>query len=75
MDNKKKKKSTKTKIDIILPNYNSHEFIVSTIKSIVNQSYFNWKLSIVDDNSNKKTKNILKKLTNIYQNILLEYFK
>ena len=63
MENKKKKKSTKTEIDIILPNYNSHEFIVSTIKSIVNQSYFNWKLSIVDDNSNKKTKNILKKFS------------
>ena len=41
MENKKKKK---TKIDIILPNYNSHEFIVETIKSIINQSYFNWNL-------------------------------
>ena len=57
MENKKKKK---TKIDIVLPNYNSHQFIVETIKSIINQSYINWKLIIVDDNSDKKTKNILK---------------
>ena len=58
MENKKKKK---TQIDIILPNYNSHEFIEETIKSIKRQSYSNWKLTIVDDNSNKKTKQILKK--------------
>ena len=57
MENKKKK----AKIDIILPNYNSHEFIVETIKSIINQNYSNWALTIVDDNSNTKTKNILKK--------------
>ena len=57
MENKKKK----AKIDIILPNYNSHVFIVETIKSIINQNYSNWVLTIVDDNSNTKTKNILKK--------------
>ena len=60
MENKKKEK---TKIDIILPNYNSHEFILETINSVICQSYFNWKLTIVDDNSNKKTKDILKKFS------------
>ena len=60
MENKKKKK---TKIDIILPNYNSHKFISETINSIINQSYFNWNLTIVDDHSNKKTKDILKKFS------------
>ena len=58
MENKKKK--TK-KIDIILPNYNSYKFISETIKSITNQNYSDWELIIIDDNSNKKTKNILKK--------------
>jgi len=58
MENKKKKKK---KIDIILPNYNSHEFLEETLKSIVNQSYFNWRLIIVDDNSDNKTKQILRK--------------
>ena len=56
MENKKKKKP---KIDIVLPNYNSHEFITETIKSIINQSYSNWQLIIVDDNSDRNTKNIL----------------
>jgi len=59
MENKKKKK---TKIDIILPNYNSYKFIEETIKSVKNQNYSYWKLTIVDDNSNQKTKKILKKI-------------
>ena len=36
MENKKKEK---TKIDIILPNYNSSQFINKTIQSILKQSY------------------------------------
>tara|TARA_B100001248_G_scaffold70607_1_gene49956 strand:- start:1751 stop:2524 length:774 start_codon:yes stop_codon:yes gene_type:complete len=60
MENKKKEK---TKIDIILPNYNSSQFILDTIKSISNQTYKNWKLIIVDDFSDKETRNILKKIS------------
>jgi teichuronic acid biosynthesis glycosyltransferase TuaG len=54
-----KKKSIK--IDIILPNYNSNKFIKETINSILNQSFKNWRLIIVDDNSNLDNKKILKK--------------
>ena len=50
----------KPETSIILPNYNSSEYIEKTIKSILNQSYENWKLIIVDDHSDDKTKNILK---------------
>ena len=60
MENKKKEK---TKIDIILPNYNSSKFIIKTIKSILHQTYKNWKLIIVDDCSDAKTRNILKKIS------------
>ena len=60
MENKKKEK---TKIDIILPNYNSSKFIIKTIESILRQTYKNWKLIIVDDFSNIETKNILKKIS------------
>jgi teichuronic acid biosynthesis glycosyltransferase TuaG len=51
----------KKKIDIILPNYNSAEYIDKTIDSVINQSYKFWKLIIVDDFSDNKTKKILKK--------------
>jgi len=48
------------KVAIILPNYNSHNFIKTTINSITKQSYRNWELFIVDDCSEKKTIKILK---------------
>ena len=51
-------------VAIILPNYNSYLYLNETIKSIINQSYVNWKLIIVDDCSNKKTKALLKKFDN-----------
>ena len=47
--------------DIILPNYNSAPYLSETIDSIINQTFKNWKLIIVDGNSNMETKKILKK--------------
>ena len=57
------KKQKKIKIDIILPNFNSSDYIKDTIRSILKQTYKNWNLIIVDDCSDKKTKKILKKIT------------
>ena len=54
-------KSKESKVSIILPNYNSSKTIQKTISSIVNQTYKNWELIIVDDNSDELTKNILSK--------------
>ena len=51
----------KTEIDIILPNYNSSEFIELTIDSVIGQTQKNWNLIIVDDCSDEKTKKILNK--------------
>ena len=51
----------KTEVDIILPNFNSSKFIDSTIRSVINQSYKNWKLVIVDDSSDTETIKKLKK--------------
>ncbi len=57
------KKEKKIKIDIILPNFNSSDSIKETIKSIIDQTFKNWKLIIVDDCSDKRTKTILKKFS------------
>ena len=51
----------KAKVTIILPNFNSENFIEKTIQSIINQSFTDWLLFLIDDNSNSKTKEILKK--------------
>ena len=52
---------TDVKVDIILPNYNSAKYLEETINSIINQTFKNWCLTIVDANSNDETKQILKK--------------
>ena len=50
-------------IDIVLPNYNSSKFLKQTLKSILAQTYKNWRLIIIDDCSDYKTIDILKKYT------------
>ena len=57
-------KEFKNKVSIILPNFNSANYISSTINSIRKQSYKNWNLIIIDDCSNSKTKEILNKFSN-----------
>ena len=54
----------KISVDIVLPNYNSYPFIEETIKSIISQTFKNWKLFIVDGNSNIETQEILRKYDN-----------
>lgn len=47
------------KFSIIMPCYNSEDYVCSAIKSIMNQSYQNWELVIVNDGSYDKTLNII----------------
>jgi len=59
------------KVEIVLPNYNSEAYLEETIESIINQTFKNWKLTIVDGNSNLATQKILKKyIGNKYINII-----
>lgn len=46
-------------ISVIMPTYNSQSFIEESILSVVNQSYYNWELIIVDDGSTDSTKDIV----------------
>lgn len=47
-------------VDIILPVYNSENFILKTIDSILNQKFTKWRLMIVDDDSSDNTYNVIK---------------
>ncbi|MFC0470040.1 glycosyltransferase family 2 protein [Halalkalibacter kiskunsagensis] len=52
------------KISCILTSYNRPKGVREAIESVQRQTYPNWELIIVDDNSNISTKQILKKLVN-----------
>lgn len=41
-------------VSIITPVYNGEKFIAETVKSVLNQTYFNWEMIIVDDGSKDK---------------------
>ena len=69
---KNKKLKKEPKVSIILPNYNSSKTIIATINSVLKQTYKNWELIIVDDCSDKKTKDILAKYKRI-KNIKIFY--
>lgn len=47
------------KVSIIMPNYNCERFIHETIDSVLNQTYTNWELLIVDDCSTDKSVKII----------------
>ena len=48
-------------VSIIMPSYNTASFITETIDSVLNQTYSNWELIIVDDNSTDNTDNLISK--------------
>jgi glycosyltransferase involved in cell wall biosynthesis len=56
-------------VSIILPTYNSEKFIHRSIKSVLNQTYKNWELIIVDDASTDSTKEIIKNYEKEYKKI------
>lgn len=56
----------KKTVDIILPVYNSKKYIVSTIYSIIRQSFKSWNLIIIDDCSNDGTYKILEHIQKKY---------
>lgn len=46
-------------VTIITPSYNTAKFIKETIQSVLNQSYKNWEMIIIDDCSQDDTKQII----------------
>ena len=47
-------------IDIIIPNFNKAKYLNQCLNSIISQTYKNWKIFLIDDNSKDNSKNILK---------------
>lgn len=47
------------KVSIILANYNEEKYIAEAIESVINQTYANWELIIVDDASTDRSQEII----------------
>ncbi|MBR2840591.1 MAG: glycosyltransferase family 2 protein [Bacilli bacterium] len=63
----------KNKISIITPVYNCENFIEQTIKTVLNQTYTNWEMLLVDDCSPDSSAEIIKKYSKKDKRI--KYFK
>lgn len=53
---------TEELISIIMPSYNTAKYINESIRSVINQTYSNWELIIVDDCSSDNTDEIIKNI-------------
>ncbi|HFS66600.1 MAG TPA: glycosyltransferase family 2 protein [Flavobacteriia bacterium] len=60
------------KVSILIPLYNSEEYIEETIKSCLNQTYSNIEIIIIDDGSTDIGLKIARDYENKYQNIIVE---
>ncbi len=58
-------------VSIIIPAYNAQKYIRETIQSVLDQTYSNWELIIVNDGSNDNTEEIVER----FNDPRLRYFK
>ena len=49
-------------VTIAIPFYNSECFLADAIQSVVNQTYINWELLLMDDNGTDGSRKIAEKL-------------
>ena len=54
----------KNKVSVVITAYNSEKYIKKAVQSIINQTYKNWELIIVNDNSIDGTLSLIKKFKN-----------
>ena len=56
-----------TLVDIILPNYNKGKYLEEAINSVIAQTYENWQLYIIDENSTDHSLQIIDKFSNYFE--------
>ena len=48
-------------VSVIMPAFNSEDYILESIYSVINQTYVNWELLVIDDKSSDGTVNLVEK--------------
>ncbi len=61
--------STYPLVSVILPVYNAEEYLAAALESILNQTYRNFELNIIDDGSTDRSKAIIEKYASSDQRI------
>lgn len=56
------------KFTVVIPTYNRAKFVEKAIRSVLNQTYKNWKILIIDDSSTDHTEQVVQKYL-LYPNI------
>lgn len=62
---------TKSKVDIIIPTYNPGDYLFNTIKSIINQTFQDWRILLIDDGSSVQYAKKIQKISKIDNRITL----
>jgi len=58
------------KVSLITPSYNKPEYVIDTVKSIVNQTYKNWEYTIIENSTDEVTRDKIKQyISNLPQEI------
>lgn len=60
-------------VSIIMPTYNSVKYVLESVSSVIDQTYINWELIIVDDASNDSTVLSLKEISRQDERIKIIY--
>lgn len=60
----KRNEELNPKVTVILTSYNKPETVGQAIESVINQTYKNWELLIMDDASNNRTRQIINRYLN-----------
>ncbi|MEG5140566.1 MULTISPECIES: glycosyltransferase [unclassified Microcoleus] len=61
-----------TRVSVIIPTYNSERYIVRAVESVLDQTYKNWEIIVIDDGSTDNTRQVLDPYGDLIQYVYQE---